>query len=783
MQGDYFLSLSFADLGLTADLTRAVADAGYTQPTPIQTQAIPPILQGRDVLAEAQPGTGKTAAFMLPLLQRLTDIPPETLATHIRALIITPTRELAIQVEDSVRDYGGYLPLRSTAIFGGVNMGSQIEALRDGIEILVATPGRLLDHVNEQTVDLSHVEMLVLDEADRILDMGFLPDMQRVLATMPQQRQTLLFASECAPAIRELATELLHDPIELAAQATDAGDDADAADDADDAVSIEAPAAAPVNSEAGQVAQRVLSTGQDRKRALLTHLIKKGDWKQVLVFTRTKHGANRLAHQLGRTGISATAVHGNKGQGTRLKALDDFVAGKVRVLVATDLAARGLDIEAPARVVNYDLPQAAEDYVQRIGRTGAGGAGEAISLVAPEELPLLSEVEKLIGRTLEQTLIPGFEPGSVPPNRQPRRPQAGQPAAPTPGDGNGAVPGNGPAAPTNQPNPPGAREGGGRNRRRRGRNRNGDGQNVVESGSEQPIEAREPGAAMPGMHPGQARMPNQPRGERGDRGGRGDAIGNRMNGGNGAQGSAGQNGTHGQSRRQARHDDDNRGNRDTGRRDKRNTILDDDFGNRIPPVKVPRGIRARILAGDIDEELDNIGNRMPPPPKHARHHAEGDDEDEINYNVALPAPAADDHHEYDGRQPMTNATQMFPSSAGFMGEGRGRRSNGGGNNGGGANGNGGRRKRRRGGAQAQGYGNGQAQGQSQGQPHRGQHPQQPHQGQQRHAQRHGKSSAGGQGNRNGNSNGNGNGNTNSNNGQGRQRRHGRPGQQGQRRDS
>lgn len=696
------MSQSFAELGLTADVTRAIAEAGYAQPTPVQLQAIPPILQGQDVLAGAQNGTGKTAAFMLPLLQRLNDTPPETLAQHVRALIITPTRELAMQVEDCVRDYGCYLPLRSTALFGGVNMGPQIESLRDGAEIVVATPGRLLDHANEQTVDLSHVEMLVLDETDRMLDMGFLPDLQRIFAMLPPQRQNLLFAATISDGVVTLAEALLHNPVRVDAPV-------DAPKDAAVDVPVDAPApAASGNSDSAQVAQRVLSTGQDRKRALLTHLIKKGDWKQVLVFTRSKHGANRLAHQLGRGGISATAIHGNKVQGGRIKALDDFKDGKVRVLVATDVAVRGLDIEDPAHVVNYDLPQAAADYVQRVGRTAsAGKPGEAISLMAPEEQPLLTEIEKLIGRTLEISLIPGFEPGSVPPNRQPQRPAqpAGQPQSAQPPTDNarqGAVGGN--DNPSNSGNGanPGNREGGGRNRRRRGRNRNG--QNGDQQGSQpgpQQGAPRDPTAAMPGMHAGQTRMPNQQRAERNE------PNGNRAKA---------------QARREAwREDNDNRGNRDTSRRDKRNVILDDDFGNRIPPVKLNRGIRARIAAGDIDEELDNIGNRMPPPPKHLRHL---DDEDEINYNVAPPPPQYP--HEDDERQPMSNATQSFPSSAGFMGESRNGRGSGG-------NGNGGRRKRRRG-------GNGQVQGQQgQGQPRQGQ----PHLGQPRHQHRQGKK--GGQG--------------------------------------
>jgi len=646
----------FADLGLIADLTRAAADHGYTQPTPVQMQAIPVVLEGRDVLAGAQTGTGKTAGFTLPLLQRLITTPPETLAHHVRALIVTPTRELAAQVEESVRTYGKYLPLRSAVIFGGVGMAPQIQALTEGVDILVATPGRLLDHANEQTVDLSHVEILVLDEADRMLDMGFIHDVKRILALLPQQRQNLLFSATFSDEIRALADGLLHNPVMVEV--------------------------ARRNAESELVAQRVHPTGQDRKRALLAHLVKSGDWKQVLVFTRTKHGANRLAHQLGRSGISATAIHGNKSQGARTKALADFKAGLVRVLVATDLAARGLDIEELPHVVNYDLPNVAEDYVHRIGRTGrAGSSGEAISLVSPEEQPLLAAIEKLMGRTVDQTVIPGFEPGSAPPQQHGRPPQTQQATLPQPQQ-------------ARQPQEGGPREGREGRGRRRGRGRNR--QNGEQRNGELRGAPRDPALPLTvaGAETAQPREPNHHRGE---------VHHNRNNNHNRSEA--------------AREDRDNRGNRDTSNRDrnKHNIVLDDDFGNRIPPVKLARGTRARIAAGDIDEELDNIGNRMPP----SKHQRNFDTEDEINFNVA-PPPAKSVFDDDEGQQPMSNAGQMFPSSAGFMGELRSNRSNGGNGNGNGHS-RGNKNNRRR----------GQAQKGQQGQPRQPQQRQQ----QQRQGQR------------------------------------------------
>jgi len=384
-----------------------VADEGYTVPTPIQVQAIPVILAGRDLLGAAQTGTGKTAGFALPLLQRLapkssTSFSP---ARHpVRCLIVTPTRELALQVEESVRTYGRYMKLKSACIYGGVGMQQQIDALRSGVDVVVATPGRLLDHVQQKTVDLRQVEILVLDEADRMLDMGFIHDIRRILALLPASRQNLLFSATFPEEIRTLAGSFMKDPVtvEVARRNT------------------------PIEL-IGQVQHPVAS---DRKRELLAHLVKTNDWKQVLVFTKTKHGANRLAQQLERSGIEADAIHGNKSQNARVRALERFKDNELRVLVATDIAARGLDIEALPHVVNFDMPHVAEDYVHRIGRTGrAGVEGEAVSLVSPEDRPLMAAIERLINRKVEQRVIAGFEPGTrgeaqqEQPRREERQPQ------------------------------------------------------------------------------------------------------------------------------------------------------------------------------------------------------------------------------------------------------------------------------------------------------------------------------------------------------------------------
>ncbi|MFL5670015.1 MAG: DEAD/DEAH box helicase [Chloroflexota bacterium] len=377
--------MSFDQLGLSPELLRAVAHEGYTEPTPVQAQAIPLVLAGRDVLAGAQTGTGKTAAFVLPLIQRLHGSRPQTGPRAIRALILTPTRELALQVEESVRTYGAQNPIRSTTIYGGVGFDPQVRALRSGPEIVVATPGRLLDHVGQRTIDLSRVEILVLDEADRMLDMGFIRDIRRILAILPADRQNLLFSATFSEEIRRLASGLLRQPATV--QVT------------------------PRNTPTELVTQLVIPVDRERKRELLSHLIRTGRIDQALVFTRTKHGANRLAEQLARDGIAATAIHGNKSQGQRVRALADFKTGRASILVATEVASRGLDIDALPHVVNFELPMVAEDYVHRIGRTGrAGSTGDAISLVCVDEWPLLGEIQSLQRKPIPTETIPGFEP-------------------------------------------------------------------------------------------------------------------------------------------------------------------------------------------------------------------------------------------------------------------------------------------------------------------------------------------------------------------------------------
>lgn len=379
--------MTFHTLGLSTDLLRAVADEGYTAPTPIQQQAIPAILQGQDVFASAQTGTGKTAGFTLPLLQRLSTAHPGKGHRTPRALILTPTRELAAQVSDSVRTYGKYLSLKSAVVYGGIGIGPQIQTLRRGVDILVATPGRLLDHLEQKTIDLSQIEILVLDECDRMLDMGFIHDIRKILAHLPPSRQTLMFSATFSKVIQQLASTLLRSPtlIEVA----------------------------PRNTTAEQVEQVVHPVDRDRKRELLSYMIGFHNWKQVLVFTRTKHGANRLAEQLAKDGLKTTAIHGNKSQAARTRALNDFKQGKVRVLVATDVASRGLDIDQLPHVVNFELPNVPEDYVHRIGRTGrAGNEGRAVSLVSKDEYPLLKSIEQLLNRTLTKDMIPGYEPTS-----------------------------------------------------------------------------------------------------------------------------------------------------------------------------------------------------------------------------------------------------------------------------------------------------------------------------------------------------------------------------------
>ena len=384
--------MQFDQLGLKAELLRAVAAQGYSTPTPVQAKTIPFVLEGRDVLAGAQTGTGKTAAFALPLLQLLSDAPKGTRAP--RVLVLAPTRELAAQIGEGFRDYGRFVDLRTAVVFGGVNINPQKRALERGIDILVATPGRLLDLASQGSVDLSEIERFVLDEADRMLDMGFIRDIRKVIALLPAERQNLMFSATYDSEIRKLAERLLDTPatIEVASR----------------------------NAAAQTVAQRAYRVEKAQKRHALAHLIESGQWSQVLVFTRTKHGANRLAQQLNRTGIDSAAIHGNKSQRARTEALAGFKRQDIRVLVATDIAARGLDIESLPHVVNFELPNVPEDYVHRIGRTGrAGQSGEAISLVAGDEAGLLKGIERLLGRQLDIEPAPGIEHAPAPPPQRP----------------------------------------------------------------------------------------------------------------------------------------------------------------------------------------------------------------------------------------------------------------------------------------------------------------------------------------------------------------------------
>jgi len=386
----YVIDSEFEQLDLIEPLLRAVTELGYQTPTPVQAQAIPLVLQGRDLMAGAQTGTGKTAAFALPILQKIAPLASTSAspARHpVRALVLTPTRELAIQVEESFRDYARHLPLRTAVVYGGVDMNAQIAQLRRGVEVLVATPGRLLDHVQNRTVTFGQVSVLTLDEADRMLDMGFLPDIRRILALLPGRRQNLLFSATFPEEIRKLAATLLHDPAEIQIAAR--------------------------NAVADLVTHVVYPVAREKKRELLCHLIRTRNLTQVLVFSGTRIGANRLAHQLRREHIHADAIHGDKSQAERLEALEGFKAGRTAVLVATDVASRGLDIEGLPQVINFDIPHSPEDYVHRIGRTGrAGLTGEAISLVAPEDRDALAAIEKLIRRSLERVLVPGFEPNA-----------------------------------------------------------------------------------------------------------------------------------------------------------------------------------------------------------------------------------------------------------------------------------------------------------------------------------------------------------------------------------
>ena len=396
------INMLFNQLDLSAPLLKAVAEQGYDNPTPVQEQAIPVILQGRDILAGAQTGTGKTAGFALPLLQLLYNQSPPTRPHPIRALILTPTRELAMQVHESFRIYGRHVPLFSEVVFGGVSIHTQIKRLQQGVDILVATPGRLLDLLYQKKVDLSQVQFFVLDEADRMLDMGFIKDIRKLIEVLPEQRQNLLFSATYSREIKTLAKQLLHDPVEVA-------------------VVRESVAA-------DTVSQLVYGIKKETKRELLSWLIGHNNWQQVLIFVRTKHGADRLCKQLIKDGIRCAALHGDKSQGARTRALASFKANKVTALIATDIAARGLDIELLPHVVNFDLPAMAEDYVHRIGRTGrAGSKGEAISLVAPEEAYLLFAIEKLLDTQIPRIADTGYEPVSLndtnKPKAQPRQPR------------------------------------------------------------------------------------------------------------------------------------------------------------------------------------------------------------------------------------------------------------------------------------------------------------------------------------------------------------------------
>lgn len=396
--------MNFTSLGLSAPILKAVAEQGYEKATPIQAEAIPAILAGRDVMGAAQTGTGKTAGFTLPILENLAK-GTRARANHARALVLTPTRELAAQVGESVATYGKHMELRSTVVFGGVKINPQMMKLRAGVDILVATPGRLMDLYNQNAVKFNQIEVLVLDEADRMLDMGFIHDIRKILALLPKQRQNLMFSATFSDDIRKLAKGLVNNPVEISVS--------------------------PRNTTATTVKQWICPVDKKQKPALLTQLIRENNWSQVLVFTKTKHGANKLTRHLENERIKAAAIHGNKSQGARTKALADFKRGSVCVLVATDIAARGLDIDQLPQVVNFDLPNVAEDYVHRIGRTGrAGASGQAVSLVSADEFKQLSDIERLIKQLLTRRMIDGFEPThDVPESRLNSRPARSAPIA------------------------------------------------------------------------------------------------------------------------------------------------------------------------------------------------------------------------------------------------------------------------------------------------------------------------------------------------------------------
>jgi ATP-dependent RNA helicase RhlE len=425
--------MSFESLGLAPTLLRALAEQGYAEPTPIQAAAIPVVLEGHDLLAAAQTGTGKTAAFALPLLQRLADAPAGS--RKPRVLVLTPTRELAAQIDDNLRAYAKYLKVRSAVIFGGVGMSPQVNALRRGVDVIIATPGRLIDHMQQRTADLSGIDVLVLDEADRMLDMGFLPALKRILSALPASRQTLLFSATFAAPIKALALQFMHQPREVSVT--------------------------PPNTVTQLVTHRVHPVDAARKRDLLLHVLSEDSRRQTLVFSRTKHGADKLVKFLEASGLRAAAIHGNKSQNARTRALGDFKNGRITVLVATDIAARGIDIDQLPVVINHDLPMVAEDYVHRIGRTGRAGAeGLALSLVSHDESGLLRDIRKLLDQDIAITEVPGFEPsaplrldaGAPRPKqgqRQPRPPRQGGPSPARP-HGHGAPNGGNPHAAGNR---------------------------------------------------------------------------------------------------------------------------------------------------------------------------------------------------------------------------------------------------------------------------------------------------------------------------------------------
>jgi ATP-dependent RNA helicase RhlE len=425
--------MSFESLGLAPTLLRALAEQGYAEPTPIQAAAIPVVLEGHDLLAAAQTGTGKTAAFALPLLQRLADAPAGS--RKPRVLVLTPTRELAAQIDDNLRAYARYLKVRSAVIFGGVGMSPQVNALRRGVDVVIATPGRLIDHMQQRTIDLSGIDVLVLDEADRMLDMGFLPALKRILSALPASRQTLLFSATFAAPIKALAMQFMHQPREVSVT--------------------------PPNTVTQLVTHHVHPVDAARKRDLLLHVLSEDSRRQTLVFSRTKHGADKLVKFLEASGLRAAAIHGNKSQNARTRALADFKSGRVTVLVATDIAARGIDIDQLPVVINHDLPMVAEDYVHRIGRTGrAGSEGLALSLVSHDESGLLRDIRKLLDQDIAITEVAGFEPsaplrldaGAPRPKqgqRQPRPPRQGGPSSARP-HGHGAPNGGNPHAAGNR---------------------------------------------------------------------------------------------------------------------------------------------------------------------------------------------------------------------------------------------------------------------------------------------------------------------------------------------